>query len=343
MRATAAVLHEPRGVPSLEAVELDGPRAGEVLVELRATGVCHTDLGAIDGHVDLPFPAVLGHEGAGIVVESRADGLEPGDHVVLSFDSCGACASCRRGRPAYCADFHARNHSGLRPDGTTTMGAVHGSFLGQSSFATHAIATQRNAVKVPPGDLAPLAALGCSVQTGAGAVLNVLRPRPGARLAVFGCGAVGLSAVMAAAAVGCTTVAAVDPRPDRRELALELGATEAHAPGARLRGFDHSVEAVGTQDAVDAALRCLASPGTCATLGFRGPRNPVTIDQGRLLFGRSLHGVIDGDADPRVFIPTLLDLDLPVGRLVTTFPFAAIGDALAAARDGSAIKPVLGF
>ena len=343
MRATAAVLHETGGSPRLEEVELDGPRPGEVLVQMRATGICHTDLAAIDGHVGLPLPAVLGHEGAGVVLESRAEGLAPGDHVVLSFDSCGACSTCRSGRPAYCDEFHARNHSGRRPDGTTTMRGVHGSFLGQSSFATHAIATQRNAVRVAPADLVPLAALGCSVQTGAGAVLNVLRPPAGARLAVFGCGAVGLSAVMAAAAAGCAAVVAVDPSAERRELALRVGATEAREPGAAVRGMDFSVEAVGTQDAVAAALRCLASPGACATLGFRGPRNPVTIDQGRLLFGRSLHGVIEGDADPQRFIGRLIDLGLPLERLVTRYAFADIGEAIAAARSGAAVKPVLVF
>jgi aryl-alcohol dehydrogenase len=337
MRATAAVLREVGGPLALEAVEIDAPRDGEVLVQLRATGICHTDLGAIDGQVDLPLPAVLGHEGAGVVVESRVPELSAGDRVVLSFDSCGACATCARGRPAYCERFHALNHSGTRADGTRTLGDVHGSFLGQSSFATHAIASARNAVRVAADDLVPLAALGCSVQTGAGAVLNVLRPQPGSSIAVFGCGAVGLSAVMAAAAAGCAEIVAVDPRPERVELALELGATSSEPP----RRMDYSVEAVGTEDAVAAALRCLRSPGACATLGYRGPRNPVTIDQGRLLFGRSLHGVIEGDADPRAFIGRLLDL--PVHRLVTKFPFAEIGAALDAARSGAAIKPVLVF
>jgi aryl-alcohol dehydrogenase len=337
MKATAAVLHAIGTEPVLEEVEVDAPQDGEVLVALRATGVCHTDLGAIDGEVDLPLPAGLGHEGAGVVIESRTSSLAPGDSVVLSFDSCGTCTTCANGRPAYCERFHALNHSGTRADGSRTLGEVHGSFLGQSSFATHAIASARNAVRVDATDLVPLAALGCSVQTGAGAVLNVLRPTES--LAVFGCGAVGLSAVMAAR--GLERVAAVDPRPERRELALELGATEAHEPGARLRGFEASVEAVGTEDAIDAALRCLRSPGACATLGYRGPRNPVTIDQGRLLFGRSLHGVIEGDADPQAFIPTLVDL--PLERLVTRYPFAEIGAALDAARSGAAIKPVLVF
>ena len=334
----AAVLHAFGTDPVLEEVALDAPRDGEVLVELAATGVCHTDLGAIAGQIEMPLPAVLGHEGAGTVVQSRVEGVAPGDRVVLSFDSCGTCATCGRGRPAYCERFHALNHSGRRADGSTTMGPVHGSFLGQSSFATHAIASARNAVKVDADDLVPLAALGCSVQTGAGAVLNVLRPEPGSSLAVIGCGAVGLSAVVAAAQAGCERIVAVDPNPARAELALELGATET---SEQPRGCDYSVEAVGTEAAITTALRALRSPGACATLGYRGPRNPVEVDQGRLLFGRSLHGVIEGDADPLAFIPQLTGL--PLERLVTRFAFADIAAALEAMRAGSAIKPVLVF
>ena len=341
--ARAAVLRAVGADPAIEDVELDAPREDEVLVEIAAAGVCATDLAAFHGHVALPLPAVLGHEGAGVVraVGDEVRGLAPGDHVVLTFDSCGACAPCAGGRPAYCRAFHALNHSGVRRDGTTTIAGVHGSFLGQSSFATHAIARERNAVRVPPGrDPADLAPLGCAVQTGAGAVLNVLRPQRGATLAVVGLGAVGLSAVMAARAAGCAEVYGVDPLPERRALAEELGAT-ALEPGARLPRVDCSVEAVGTEEAVRAALACLRSPGVCATLGFRGNPNDVAIDQGHLLFGRTLTGVIEGDADPQAFIPRLLEL--PVGRLVTRYAFEDVGAALRAAARGEAVKPVLVF
>ena len=182
---------------------------------------------------------------------------------------------------------------------------VYGSFLGQSSFATHAIASVRNAVKVPDDlPLELMGPLGCSLQTGAGAVLEVLRPAPGASLAVFGCGAVGLAAVMAARAAGCGDVFAIEPDEGRRALALELGASTALDPAVdRLpRGLDFSVETVGSSEVVGAALGVLGSPGRCVTLGFRGPRNPITIDQGHLLFGRTLTGVIEGDIDPHRFI-----------------------------------------
>lgn len=351
MKIAAAVLRRPGEDPVIEEVSLDEPGDDEVLVRMVGTGVCHTDLVAIGGAMRMPLPCVLGHEGAG-VVERTGPGvtaLAPGDHVVLSFDSCGACATCAARRPAYCRRFHALNSSGLRGDGTTTMGAVHGSFLGQSSFATHALASVRNAVRVAHDlPLARLGPLGCGVLTGAGAVLNVLRPAAGSSMAVFGLGTVGLSGVMAAAVAGCARIVGVDPDPRRRALALELGATEVLAPPAEIAPrVDASLDTVGSGEVVAAALAVLRSPGTCATVGFRGARNPVTIDQGHLVFGRTLTGVIEGDADPQAFIPRLVDLHaggrFPFDRLITEFAFEDLPDALAAARSGAAIKPVLRF
>lgn len=361
MNAVAAVLREPRAPLTLEDVELDAPHAGEVVVRIAGVGICQTDLGACDGHVPLlQLPAVLGHEGAGVVeaVGPGVASLQPGDHVVLSFDSCGACPTCRAGHPAYCHEFVARNSTGRRPDGSAAMRRgdepIHGSFLGQSSFATRALATARNAVRVDPDlPVALLGPLGCSLQTGAGAVLRVLAPQAGQTLAVFGCGAVGMAAVMAGRAVGCATIVAVDPDPVRRDLAAELGATVALEPEGALKairglvrgGVDCAVETVGTGPVVDAALSSLASPGRCATLGFRGPRNRVEIDQGHLLMGRSLTGVIEGDVDPQTFIGDLLALHraglFPFDRLVTTYPFAEIGQAIEDTRAGRVMKAVL--
>ena len=348
MRITAAVLRRPGEDPALEEVELDEPRDREVLVRLAATGVCHTDLVAISGAMGLPLPCVLGHEGAGVVerVGSAVTALAPGNHVVLSFDSCGECERCLDGRPAYCRRFHALNSSGLRLDGSTTLGDVHGSFMGQSSFATHALASERNAVRVRDDlPLERLGPLGCSVITGAGAVLNVLRPAPGSALAVFGLGSVGLSGVMAAVSAGCERVVGIDPEPRRRALASELGATDVLEPGDDVPRVDAALDTVGTEAVIDVALRALRSPGVCATVGYRGPRNPIVVDQGRLVFGRTLAGVIEGDADPQALIPALLDLHVagrfPFDRLITEF--TSLPDALAAARGGEAIKPVVRF
>jgi aryl-alcohol dehydrogenase len=339
--------------------------ADEILVKIAGVGICHTDLTAQHGALPLPLPAVLGHEASGVVVEvgPEPSALTPGDHVVVSFESCRDCRQCRSGHPAYCARFAALNYRGVRRDGSTTMtraGApVHGNWFGQSSFGTHAVASARNAVKVDRSlPLAMLGPLACSLQTGAGAVLNVLRPQSGDSIAVFGLGAVGLSAVMAAKVAGCTTIIGIDTKAERLSIAAELGATHVINPAevadvvvavvaASPRGVDHSVDAVGLSSVVQQAVSVLRSPGTCATLGLQGPFNDTTINQGHLLMGRSLTGVIEGDADPHTFIPELVKLwqdgTFPFERLVATYPFDAINDALADTAAGTVLKPVIVF
>jgi aryl-alcohol dehydrogenase len=337
------VLREIGAPLVIEDVELEEPGPEEIVVRIAGVGVCHTDLLAMEGRVQMPVPAVLGHEGAGVVAAIGPDvtDLDPGDHVVLSFDHCGACSTCASGHPAYCDEFAALNYSGTRGDGSTTIKGLHGSFIGQSSFATHAVASRRNAVKVDRSlPLELLGPLGCGLLTGAGAVLNVLQ---GSDLAVLGAGTVGLAGVMAAAATGRDEIVVVEPDPERRALALDVGATRAFAPGEGRFEVDAVLDTVGTQEAITTALRSLRSPGTCATVAYRGGRNEITIEQGRLLYGRTLTGVIEGDAEPYALIPRLLDLyragRFPFDRLITTFAFEDIGAAL----TSSAIKPVLLF
>ncbi len=334
--ATVADLSAPGGPFELRRRDLPAPGPDEVLVRLVATGVCHTDL--VTAARPVVPGQILGHEGAGVVEEvgGEVGAVEPGDHVVLSYSWCGECANCSRGRMAYCTRFLELNYTGER-------------FFGQSSFATHTVTTERNVVRVakdlPFEFLAPL---GCGVQTGAGAVLNVLKPQKGESLAVFALGAVGLSAVMAAHIAGCERIVAVDPNPARRALALELGATEAVDPAEAPRGdMDHAVECIGLPDVVKAAVRSLASPGTCVTLGFQGRRNPVELDQMALMNGRSVRGSIEGDGIPQRFIPELIKYHrqgrLPVERMVSTYAFHEINEAIAASRRGDAVKPVLIF
>ncbi|MEV5149746.1 NAD(P)-dependent alcohol dehydrogenase [Streptomyces sp. NPDC052727] len=230
----AAVVPEPGADFETMDVLLDDPRAGEVLVRVEAVGICHADIAAREGKTPFPHPAVLGHEGAGVVEAAGAGvtSLLPGDKVVLTFASCGVCASCRSGLPSQCADFLSLDFAaGARSDGSPTLWLgdtpLHAHFFGQSSFATHALVIERNAVKLPDeAPLATLAPLGCGIQTGAGAVLNVLRPAPGGSVAVFGAGAVGLAAVMAARLTQAAHVIAVDVHPGRLDLAAELGATD---------------------------------------------------------------------------------------------------------------------
>ncbi len=364
-KATAAVLLETEEPLALQDVELDDPGPGEVLVRIKGVGICHTDVAAIEGVVPFPLPAVLGHEGSGIV-EKVGEGvteLEVGDHVALSFDHCGECDICLKGLPAYCEMFAALNYFGTRIDGTVTMAQgdddVHGNWFGQSSFSTYAIASVHNAVKVPkdvPVEL--LGPLGCGLQTGAGSVINVLQPSPGEGFCAFGMGAVGLSAVMAAAALGCDPIVAVDLNDERLALARELGATHTFNPTEHhdliwdiqlvvAPGVHYSFDAVGLAPVIKQATEVLRSPGHCVSVGFQGLEHPVELDQGFLLLGRKFEGVIEGNADPQKFIPHMLELHkqgkFPFEKLIKTFRFDQINEAIEAANNGTVVKPVLVF
>ena len=363
--ATAAILREGGGPLSLEDVELAELADDEVLVRVKGVGVCHTDISAAEGMVPLPLPAVLGHEGAGTVeaVGAKVTTLSPGDSVVLSYDFCGECSTCTKNTPAYCDLFAPLNYFGERLDGSVTMHVgdeeIHGNWFGQSTFASRAIANVRNAVKVPQDlPLHLLGPLGCGLQTGAGSVMNVLRASAGDSLAVFGMGAVGLAAVMAAKAVGCDPIIAIDIQPARLDIARELGASHTFNPNETKdlvwdvmnvvsNGVDYSIDAVGSNPVIRQALEILRSPGHCVTVGFQGLEHEITIDQGHLLLGRRLSGVIEGDADPRTFVPTLIELyrqgKFPFDRLVETFPFSQINEAIAASKRGEVIKPVVIF
>ncbi|MFS8197530.1 NAD(P)-dependent alcohol dehydrogenase [Streptomyces sp. CWNU-52B] len=362
MRRVRVAVAEAPGAPfTVRDADLEDPRPREVLVRMTAVGVCHTDLGMRDTWPRRLTPMVFGHEGTGRVeaVGAEVTGLAPGDDVCLTFASCGACEQCVAGHPAYCRAARTLNFSGGRDDGTTPLSVdgapLHAGFFGQSSFATYAVVHERGVVKVPR-DLpaAVVAPLGCSGQTGAGTVLNRLRPEPGSSLIVLGAGGVGLSALMAAVAVGCDPVVAVDPVASRRALATGLGAKAALEPGdglvAALRdltggGAHHIVETTGRPEMARRAVGALRPRGELALLALGGE---VTFDvMGLLAQGVRVHGVIEGDSDPGRFIPELIRLHkrglFPLERLVTTFPFEDIGVAVAAMRDGSVVKPVLTF
>jgi aryl-alcohol dehydrogenase len=360
-RVRAAVAEAPGAPFTVRDAEIEEPRPYEVLVRMTAAGVCHTDLAMRDTWPRRLTPMVFGHEGAGRVeaVGAEVTGLAPGDHVCLTFASCGACEQCAAGHPAYCHTARSRNFSGGRDDGSTPLsldGApLHAGFFGQSSFATHAVVHERGVVKVPSGLPDTVAApLGCGGQTGAGTVLDRLRPRPGSSLVVLGAGGVGLSALMAAVAAGCDPVVAVAPVASRRRLAVELGAKAALAPGdglpAALRdltdgGAHHVVETTGRPETVRRAVGALRPRGEVALVGLGGE---VTFDvMGLLAKGVRVHGVIEGDSDPGRFIPELVGLHerglFPLDRLVTAFPVEDIGAAVTAMRDGTVVKPVLTF
>ncbi|MFF0739144.1 NAD(P)-dependent alcohol dehydrogenase [Streptomyces sp. NPDC004111] len=361
---TAAVVRDADQGFLIEELLLEDPRPDEVLVRYEAAGLCHTDLEAAAGHLPTPHPVVLGHEGTGIVeaVGSAVTGFAPGDRVVLSLDSCGTCRNCLGGQPAYCDRHIPLNFHSRRADGSVGLRdasgrPVHDHFFGQSSFASHGLAHPRGLVKVP-ADLPPamLAPLGCGLITGAGAVLNSLRVRAGATVAVFGLGAVGLAALMAAVASGATRVIAVDRNPERLELATELGATDvidastANTAEAVMdltggRGVDHSVESTGVVPVMNTAVAVLAPLGSAAVLGVAALDADLRANAFELLKGRTVTGSVMGHQAPGLLIPRLLDLHqqgrFPVEHLVTTYPLPDIERAIADVRAGATVKAVL--
>ncbi|SHF99351.1 aryl-alcohol dehydrogenase [Desulfacinum infernum DSM 9756] len=362
MKIRAATVNEAGGDFIIRELEMEEPRESEVVVRIVGAGICHTDLVARDQHLPIPLPAVFGHEGAGVVekVGSKVTKVEPGDHVVLAWGACGQCPSCLSGRDPYCHNFFLYNFHGARPDGTVTLkdehGVVHGSFFGQSSFASHALADQRNVVKVPKDvPLDVLAPLGCGVMTGAGAVINSLKVRPGSTIAVFGIGTVGMSAVAAAKLVGCTTIIAVDVQEGRLKKAMELGATHVvhagHADPVQAvlditgGGVQYSLECVGNPAVLRQATDCLAMPGVCGLVGVTAPGTEVVLDMDRIMNGRAVQGIIEGDAIPELFIPQLIELykqgRFPFDQLITKYPFEEINRAVHDMESGAVVKPVL--
>lgn len=363
--ATAAVFRKAGAPPAIEKVTMEGPRADEVQVEIRGVGVCHTDMVMRDGHLPIPMPVVLGHEGAGVVtaVGAAVTGLNPGDHVILSFMSCNQCISCDEHQPAYCHNWVPLNFFGARADGSTSLtdavGAqVHSHIFGQSSFASHALVNQRNVIKVDkdlPIEL--LGPLGCGIQTGAGAVLNSCKVRAGSSVAVIGTGAVGLSAVMAAKIAGAKTIVAIDINDARIALSRELGATHGfradagtyveHAAAADCPvGFDYIIDTTGITDLVNQAIMALAPRGEIAMVGAYAPGTPVSADPTHIMSGgRVIRGVVEGGADPQSFIPQLLQYyregRFPFDRLVEFFDFENIVAAIEAGETGRVIKPIL--
>ncbi|MCW2741609.1 MAG: Aryl-alcohol dehydrogenase [Blastococcus sp.] len=363
-RATCAVVREPGGPFVLEQVELSGPRPDEVLVDIVATGMCHTDLLVRDSRPE-SLPAVLGHEGAGIVRETGSEvrGLAPGDKVVLSFPSCGSCLRCRTGRSSYCDTIAALKFRCRRPDGSvaTTDAAgrpVGDHFFGQSSFGTLAVVNGRSVVKVPDDvDLRIAGPLACGVQTGAGTVLDVLGVRPGSSVAVFGAGSVGLCGIMAARLAGATTIVAVNRRAARLTLAGEFGATHLVSPtdvdpveairdATGGRGVEYAFETTGVPEVLAQAVRSLDSLGTCAYVGTAAPGELGGFPMLEAMTkGLTIRGVLQGDSTPARTIPRLWDLHrrglLPFDRLITHYRLDEINRAAADTETGDVVKPVL--
>lgn len=362
MKATAAIAHEPGAPLTIEELELADLGSDEVRVRMVASGICHTDTTAITGAYPIELPAVFGHEGAGVVEEvGRAvKGLEAGDHVVLTPASCGVCTQCVKGDRAYCVDYIGQNLSGRRTARSTSGETVATHFFGQSSFSSHANVAARSVVKVDPEvPLEMIGSLGCGLQTGAGAVLNDLRPEAASSLAVIGTGAVGSAAVMAARIAGCTTVIGVDLHDSRLELARELGAS--HTVNSQTsdmlqelsritdgEGVDYVVDTTSVPDVLNQAARALAVRGTLVAVGNTtfGTEAPFEIGESQVK-GWTFRMNVQGSSVYPVFIPRLIELwkqgRFPFERLIQTYPFEDIEQGFRDSKKGSTIKPIVVF
>jgi aryl-alcohol dehydrogenase len=360
---TAAVIRKKGGPFRIETLGLEEPRSDEVLVRVVATGMCHTDMVARDQLYTVPLPIVLGHEGAGVVeqVGGNVKKIAPGDHVVLTYMWCGHCKPCLNGHLTYCKNFYPLNFGGAREDGSTAThdggGSVHDHFFGQSSFGTYALVHERNVVKVPKtAPLELLGPLGCGIQTGAGAVMNALKVRPGSSFATFGGGAVGLSAVMAARVAGATTIIAADVVPSRLALANELGAT--HTVNSRETdpieavraitdgGADFTLESSGRPEVLRQAIDGLAIRGVCGIVGAPALGTEAGFDvNGVMTTGKRIIGIIEGDSVPDLFIPSLVELHaqgrFPFHKLVKFYSLDQINQAAEDSEKGITIKPVV--
>lgn len=363
-QAMAAVARIPSGPMAMEEVVIEDPRDDEVLVRIAGVGLCHTDLVFSAYMTIMKPPAIFGHEGSGIVerVGAGVTKVAPGDHVVLTFNSCGHCPTCDAGESAYCHSFGLLNNSGRRPDGTSGImiggepASAH--FFGQSSFATHALANARNVVRITKDvPLELMGPLGCGVQTGAGAVLKSLACPEGSTLLVIGGGAVGLSAVLGAVIAGCQTIIVAEPKETRRALALELGATHVVDPISNdLKsvvdnivpgGLDFAFDTSGLKDVIAQAVPCMAPHSTIGLVGLTPKLDdalPVPINQ---LIARGLRivGIIEGDAEPDQFIPEMIEYYLQgrfaFDKLIAKYPLDQINQAIADQHVGKCVKPVM--
>jgi len=366
MDVIAAVTPSTGAPFEIRSLQLDELRADEVRVRLVATGVCHTDAVVRDGILPTPLPAVLGHEGAGVVVEVGVDvtTVDVDDHVILSVNSCGTCRQCVAGAPAYCELLVSRNFGGARTDGSTALRdggqLVSSHFFGQSSFSSFANVAERSVVKVDRDvDLTILGSLGCGMQTGAGAVLNQLKPAVGSAIVVLGSGAVGCAAIMAAVIAGCSTIIAVDIVQSRLELAAELGAThviDGSLENVRERilqitdglGVNNALDTTGRPDVLRAAAESLAVRGTLGLVGGSRPGTEVAFEIGdSLIRGWTFTTIVQGSAVARDFVPELVSLwkqgRFPVEKLVRHYGLEDINAAFHDSESGVTVKPVILF
>ncbi|KAK4048776.1 hypothetical protein OIV83_004542 [Microbotryomycetes sp. JL201] len=370
MKTEAYVLQEKDAPFVLQEVELDEPLPNELLIEIVACGLCHTDLCIQNGAFPSPFPALTGHEGSGRVLQvgSAVTRAQVGDEVLLSFSSCGQCGLCKTDHPAACEKFAEYNFGRIRSHDCSKAAAkcnqgkdVHGTFFGQAAFGRHALVVERSVVKVPKGsDLKALAPLGCGLQTGAGGILNVLKPAKTDTVLITGLGAVGMGALFAAVALGVERIIVVDVVDSRLEQALSLGATHAfngktHNVVAQVKkvsayglGATKTLEATGVVSVLKTAYDATAPRGHVCSCGTPGPGNQVPIDIfENVCNSKTYSGCCEGDSNPPEFIPKLIDMyqkgQFPVDKISKLYDYKDLDKAVHDMHTGAIIKPVIVF
>lgn len=368
MKTRAAVAWEAKRPLEIEEIELEGPKAGEVLVRIVASGVCHTDAYTLSG-VDPEglFPAILGHEGGGIVEEvgPGVSTLRPGDHVIpLYIPECGACAFCTSGRTNLCQSIRLTQGRGLMPDGTSRFSyqgrpILH--YMGTSTFSEYTVLPEISLAKISPAaPLEKVCLLGCGITTGIGAVLNTAKVRPGSTVAVFGLGGIGLAAVHGAVMAGASRILAIDINPGKFELARQLGATDTinprDTPGVPIQqvvveltggGVDYSFECVGNVDLMRAALECAHKGwGESVIIGVAGAGEEIRTRPFQLVTGRVWRGTAFGGVKGRSQLPGIVEQamrgEIPLDPFITgTLPLERINEAFDWMHEGRAIRTVI--
>ena len=361
-----AVVSRGKGQFKVENLTLSAPGKGEVLVKLTACGICHTDEAMLNRETRPQVGFVMGHEGAGVVEAVGAECKEfaVGDHVILAFPSCGCCTPCQDGHPYACAQtpklfFDGSSTEGKQKISDGTSDEI-GVFFGQGSLSTYSVVSERNAVKVPKeADLREICGLACGLQTGSGTVLNRMEPKQGSSIAVFGCGAVGLSGVMAAKIAGCKTIIAVDLLQSRLDTALDCGATHViNGKDSELltkimqitngAGVNFVLEASGATVLYETILDSLSILGLCVVVGMTNGKIVPINTEGKLMHKcATLAGLLEGGSNPKEFIPKMvkyyMDGKFPLDKLVEFYPFDRIEEAFEDGRSGKTIKPVVVF
>jgi len=369
MKSRAAVAFEA-GKP-LEICEIDvaGPREGEVMVRIVATGVCHTDAFTLSGEdPEGLFPAILGHEGGGIVEEVGAGvtSVKPGDHVIpLYTPECGECSFCTSGKTNLCQAIRVTQGQGLMPDGSSRFsynGRQLFHYMGTSTFSEYTVLPEIAVAKVnPAAPLDKICLLGCGITTGIGAVLNTAKVEPGASVAVFGLGGIGLSVIQGATMAGAEQIIGVDINPDKFEMAKLLGATdfinpkEHDAPVQEVivdytnGGVDYSFECIGNTDLMRSALECCHKGwGESVIIGVAGAGQEISTRPFQLVTGRVWRGTAFGGVKGRSQLPSMvdryLDGEIKVDEMVThTMPLDDINKAFDLMHEGKSIRSVVKY